>query len=221
MSETAQSPSVEQTLNRTDFGHFVYEYRKVLIAAVAAIALGVLGYLGWKEAQKANALDSSVAVFEFRTKTWEEAKAGKIPPAELSSKFSALPADVKSSPIVVPLALEMGKFLFDKGAYPEADSVLSSVDVSKDNQARFFVGLQRYVVLEKLGKLAEAAAILEGMPKQESVFMNAFVGVELGRIYLAQGEKGKAQSQFESVVSAYPNDEHARLAKLYLADMKK
>ncbi len=217
---SSNTPTLEQTLNRTDFGHFMFENRKAFFGALLAAVICVLAFIGWKQMQEASALERSVKVFEFHTRTWEEAKAGKMTPQELVQKYTALPSDVHSSPVMVPVALEIGKFLFDKGAYAEADTVLTKVDVSKNALGKFFVGMQRYVVLEKLGKTDEAIATLEDVLKQEGGFMNALVATELGRLYLAKGEKGKAQTQFEYVVSTFPNDEHAKLAKLYLAQMK-
>jgi predicted negative regulator of RcsB-dependent stress response len=221
MSDATSTPTLEQTLNRTDFGHFMFENRKTFFGALMAVVLCVLAFLGWKQMQEASALERSVKVFEFQTRTWEEAKAGKITPQELVKKYTDLPADVQNSPVMVPVALEIGKFLFEKGSYAEADTVLTKVDVSQNPLGKFFVGMQRYVVLEKLGKTDEAITTLEEVLKQEGGFMNALVAVELGRLYLAKGEKGKAQTQFDYVVSTYPNDEHAKLAKLYLAQMTK
>jgi predicted negative regulator of RcsB-dependent stress response len=199
----------------------MFENRKTFFGALVAVVICVLAFLGWKQMQEASALERSVKVFEFQTRTWEEAKAGKITPQELVKKYTDLPADVQKSPVMVPVALEIGKFLFEKGAFAEADTVLTKVDVSQNPLGKFFVGMQRYVVLEKLGKTDEAITTLEEVLKQEGGFMNALVAVELGRLYLAKGEKGKAQTQFDYVVSTYPNDEHAKLAKLYLAQMTK
>ncbi len=221
MSDATQTPTLEQTLNRTDFGHFMYENRKVFFGALLAVLICILAFIGWKQSQEASALEKSVKVFEFHTRTWEEAKAGKITPQELVQKYTSLPSDIHNSPVMVPVALEIGKFLFEKGAYAEADTVLTKLDVSKNALGKFFVGMQRYVVLEKLGKTDEAIATLEEVLKQEGGFMNALVATELGRLYLAKGEKGKAQSQFDYVISTFPNDEHAKLAKLYLAQMTK
>lgn len=217
---SSQTPTLEQTLNRTDFGHFMFENRKVFFGALLAAVMAVLAFIGWKQMQEASSLERSMKVFEFHTKTWEDAKSGKLTPQELVQKYSALPSDVHSSAVMVPVALEMGKFLFDKGSYLEAETILAKIDVSKLPLGKFFVGMQRYVVLEKLGKTDEAIATLEGVLKEESTFMKALVSVELGRLYLSKGEKGKAQTQFDYVVSTFPNDEHAKLAKLYLAQMK-
>src|SRR5690606_17493158 len=149
-------------------------------------------------------------------------KASKLTPAELVKAFETLDKDVQNAPVMIPLALEMGKFLFEKGAYAEAETILSKV--GQDNQhpvAAFFVGMQRAVHLEKMGKLQEASIVLESLAKKQEILMPAKVSVELGRIYLALNEKGKAQTQFDHVVSTYPNESEAKLAKLYLAQLAK
>lgn len=220
MSEATQVQTINE-INKTDFGHFIYENRKAFFALVVVLAVAVLGFIGWKQVRESSNLENSVQVFEFEKKTWDEAKAGKITPQDLVTKFTALPADVQKAPVMIPMALEMGKFLFDKGNYTEADQILSKLDTTNNHLAKFFVGLQRYVILEKLGKTDEAIAVLEDKLMQEIGFMDAFVGVELGRLYLTKGEKGKAQTAFDNVISKFPNDEHAKLAKLYLAEMKK
>lgn len=221
MSETTQTPTLEQSLNRTDFGHFMYENRKAFFGALIAAIVCVLAFVAWTQSKEASAVDRSVKVFEFQTKTWVDAKNGKITPQDLIQKYNELPSDILSSPVIIPVALEIGKFLFEKGSFAEADAVLSKVDVSNNSLGKFFVGMQRYVVLEKLGKTDEAITTLENVLKQEEAFMKPLVAVELGRLYLTKGEKGKAQTQFDYVISTFPNDEHAKLAKLYLAQMAK
>jgi predicted negative regulator of RcsB-dependent stress response len=193
----------------------------MFVGALLATIICVLAFLGWKHTHEASALENSVKVFEFHTKTWEEAKTGKITPQELTQNYTSLSSDVLSSPTMVPVALEMGKFLYDKGQYQEAETVLSKVDVSQNSLGKFFVGMQRYVVQEKLGKIDDAISTLEDVLKQEDSLMKALVATELGRLYLTKGEKGKAQTQFDYVITTFPNDEHAKLAKLYLAQMAK
>jgi len=216
MSDATQNQTIEQSLNKTDFGHVIYENRKLLIAAVIAFLVAVSGYVVWKQIKKSQAHDVSVQVFEFREKTWEGAKGGKVAPTELVKQFESLPSDVQSSPIMVPVALEIGKFLMDKGALNEADSILSKVNGSHA-VSRFFLGMQRAVILEKMNKIPEAVAVLENIAKDKEVLMAAKVNFELGRLNLMNGEKGKAQTHFEYVINTFPNDEQAKLAKLYMA----
>jgi len=218
MSDATQTQTLEQSLNKTDFGHVIYENRKTFIAVIVAILIAVSGYVLWKQSKKSKALDVSVKVFEFNTKTWSGAKEGKVAFPELVKQFDALDADVQSSPAMVPVALEMGKFLADKGALSEAEAILSKVNATH-NISAFFIGMQRAVILEKMSKIPEAVAVLEKLAKDKEVLMSAKVNLELGRLNLLNGEKGKAQTHFEYVINTFPNDEQAKMAKLYMAKL--
>ena len=219
MSETTQDQTIEQTLNKTDFGHMIFENRKVFFAAILAVLVVVTGYLVWKQVNHSQSLDQSVKVFEFQTGVWNDVKTGKTEVPQLITAFDGLDESVRTSPSMLPVALEIGKFLFDKGSFAEADSILAKVFGTKQPVAAFFIGMQRAVVLEKLGKTDEAIAILETLSQNKEVLMPAKVFLELGRLYIAKGDKGKAQTQFDYIVSTYPNEEQAKLAKLYLAEL--
>lgn len=222
MSEATQTQTLEQTLNKTDFGHVLYENRKAFLGLLVAILVAVAGWIFWKESQNSKALNVSVKVFEFQSNEWENAKAGKLSQEELLKVFNALDKDVQMAPVMIPVVLEIGKFLYEKGSYAEAEGILSKVDGTvKHPVTSFFVGMQRAVVLEKLGKTDEAITVLENLSKTKDAIMPAKVSVELGRLYLAKGEKGKAQTQFDSVISTYPNDDQAKIAKLYLSQLSK
>jgi predicted negative regulator of RcsB-dependent stress response len=218
MSDATQTQTLEQSLNKTDFGHVIYENRKTIFGLILAILIGLMGFVLWKQSKKSQAHDISAKVFEFRTKTWTGAKEGKVAIPELVKQFEALDKDVQASPVMVPVVLEMGKFLMDKGALNEAETVLSKVNAAHPVSA-FFISMQRAVILEKLGKLPEAVAVLEGLAKNKEVLMAPKVNFELGRLNLLNGDKAKAQTQFEYVINTFPNDEQAKLAKLYMAKL--
>jgi predicted negative regulator of RcsB-dependent stress response len=218
MSEATQTQTqtLEQTLNKTDLGHVLYENRKLLLGAVLAILVGITGWVIYTESKKSAALDSSVKVFEFQTKVWSEAKAGKIQPADLTKAFNELDKTSQTSPVMIPVALEMGKFLFEKGDYTAADSVLAKFEgVNVHPVGAFFIGMQRSVIQEKAGNIDGAIATLEKVAQMKDSVMPARVSVELARLYIAKGEKGKAQTQLDHVLNTYPNDEQAKIAKLY------
>lgn len=224
MAEATQAPqpTLEQTLNRTDLGHTIFEHRKTFFGILIAVLVGALGFVFWKQTQKSAALETSVKVFEFQSGAWANAKTGKTQPAELVKAFEGLDSKVQAAPVMLPIVLEMSKFLYEKGNFAEAEAILSKVSpVTKHPVSAFFVSMQRAVVLEKLGKLDEAIAVMEPLAQNKEVVMPAKVSVELGRLYLAKGDKGKAQTQFDYVLNTFPNDEQAKLAKLYLSQMSK
>lgn len=219
MSEATQTQTLEQTLNKTDLGHSLYENRKVFIAALVAVLVGCFGYIVWRQQSHKSAQEVSLKVFEFQNGTWADVKSGKTPATDLVKSFDSLDDSIKKAPVMVPVALEIGKFLHDKGQFADADAILSKVD-SKHPVTSFFVGMQRAAILEKLGKTDEAIAVLEPMAQNKEALMPAKISLDLGRLYLLKGEKGKAQTQFDYIMNTFPNDDQAKLAKLYLSQLK-
>lgn len=222
MSEATQTQTLEQTLNKTDLGHVIYENRKIFFAILIAILVGATGFLLWKQSQKRAALENSVKAFEFQSGIWNDVKSGKSGVSELVNAFIGLSSEVQNAPIMIPVILEMGKFLSEKGNYSEAETILSKVS-SKINHpvSAFFISLQRAVILEKLGKTDEAISILEPLAQNKDGVMPTKISLELGRLYLMKGEKGKAQTQFDYIINTFPNDELAKMAKLYLQQLAK
>jgi tetratricopeptide (TPR) repeat protein len=220
MSEATQTQTLEQTFNKTDLGHLIYEYRKLMFALIGAVLVGVMAYALWKQSQKSQAEAVSAKVFEFQSKTWASVKEGKLAATELPKIFEALDQEVKNAPVMIPLALEMGKYLFDKGQFVEADMILSKLN-SNQPIAQYFIATQRAVILEKLNKIPEAILALEQAAKNKDALMAAKLNLELGRLNFLNGEKGKAQTHFEYVLSTFPNDDLAKLAKLYMGKMNK
>jgi predicted negative regulator of RcsB-dependent stress response len=218
MSDATQTQTLEQTLNKTDLGHIFFEYRKTIFSLLIAILVGTTGFTLWKQHQASEAEKISEKVFEFQSKTWTGTKEGKVAIPELMKVFEGLDKEVQQAPVMIPVALEIGKYLFDKEALNEAELVLSKVN-SSNAIAAFFVGTQRAVILEKLNKLPEAISVLEKIAKDKDGLLSAKINLELGRLNLALGEKVKAQTHFDYVLSTFPNDEHAKLAKLYLAKL--
>jgi predicted negative regulator of RcsB-dependent stress response len=222
MSEAAtQTQTLEQTLNKTDLGHLIYENKNLFFGLLIAVLLGSTGFAFWKQSQKSAALEISVKVFEFQSGIWTEVKNNKKDISELMKAFEALDEKARTAPIMVPVALEISKFLMEKGNYPEADTILSKVGSKSTHPvSAFFLSMQRAVVLEKLGKIDDAISQLESLSRGEDALLPAKTSLELGRLYLLKGEKGKAQTQFDFIISNYPNDEQAKIVKLYLQELK-
>lgn len=215
-----QTQTLEETLNKTDLGHILYENRKIFFGMIIVILVGGTGLSLWKQSQKSSALEHSEKVFEFQSGLWDDAKTGKATAETLVKEFVGLDEKVRTAPIMIPLALEISKFLVEKQNYAEADKILAAVQIEKKAPvSHFFIALQRSVILEKLGKIDEAIAVLSPLAESKDGIMPAKVSLELGRLYAQKGEKGKAQTQFDYVISNFPNDDLSKMAKLYLQQL--
>ena len=220
MSEATQTQTLEETLNKTDLGHVIYENRKLFFLILLGALVVAMGIIFWKQSQKSEAMETSLKVFEFQSGPWKNAKEDKLTPVDLVKSFELLPEEVRQSPTMVPVALEMGKFLYDKGNFNEASQVLKGASSPKHQMiSNFFLSLQSAVVLEKLGKIDEAISVLTPLAQVKEGLMPAKIYLELGRLYLLKGDKSQAQTQFDYILSTYPNDDFAKMAKLYRAQI--
>lgn len=219
MSETTPSQSLEETLNKTDLGHVIYEKRYLIGAILVAILVGVIGWMSVTKYKASQELKGSELVFNFQNETWEKVKAGQLSTDELISRFSSLDDIAKSSASMISLALEMSKFLAEKGEADKAINLLRGLKAPND-LSKFFVAHQKAVLLETAGKVDEAIAVIEDVKKTKDLLMPAHLELFLGRLYLVKRDLNQAKSIFQSIIDTYPHEEEAKLAKLYLGEIK-
>lgn len=219
MSETTPSQSLEETLNKTDLGQVIYEKKLLIGGLLAAVLVVVIGWMAISNFKLSQQRKGSALVFEFQNEFWEKAKAGSISVDELIAGFNSLDESAKSSASILPLALEMSKFLAEKNASKEALELLSGVKAS-NSLSRFFITHQKTVFLENEGKIDEAISVIEEAKKSKELLMPAYLELVLGRLYLVKKNFNEAKAVFESIITTYPNDEEAKIAKLYLGEIK-
>jgi predicted negative regulator of RcsB-dependent stress response len=210
---------MEETLNKTDLGHVLYEKRKLLVTVMIALFVAVIAWMSVSSIKTAQEKKSSQLVFDFQNETWSKAKAGTLSVDELMTKFKALDEVAKSSAAMLPLSLEMSKFLVEKDAHQQALSLLEEVNPSHE-LSKFFIVHQRAVLLEKVGKIDEAIKVITDAKKSNELLMPAHIELELGRLYLVKKDFTQAKSIFEEIINKYGNDEEAKTAKLYLGEIK-
>lgn len=225
MAETthanAPEATLEETLNKTDFGHWIFERRKPFLFAVALVFLGSCGWLWWKQAQKTRLQELAGEVHQFEMSALKELRDGKLDVADFTTRFTALPADVKTSAAMVPVALDAANLLREKGDAKIALQVLDQVVKSFPPTSPAYAFLiQPYVALaEDGGETSQAITMLEAyVASGQKVFLTKAY-LDLGRLYLAKNEANKAKPNFEYIVANHPNDELAKLARLYLQRM--
>ncbi len=217
---TTQAPeaTLQQTLDKTDFGHWMFEHRKSFIAAVVVAFVGASGVLLFKQYQHKKAQERSAEVAQFDMAVAAELRAGKVTPVEFDSKYKALSSDVKASPSMLPVALQTAAYLDGKGESAMAEGVLKDVVTAIGAKSPLYVLVAHsYAALaEKNGKADEAIKTLEAYIAEGHKIMITKAYLDLGRLYLAKNDTAKAKTNFDYIIANHPNDELAKMARMYL-----
>ncbi len=228
MADTTTAPTssstntLEESLNKTDFGHWLYENRKLFIAAVLVVFVIASGWLFYKQMEKQEAQKYSAEVYAFEMAYMEGFRTGKLAIADFVTKFNALSLKAKTSPSMLPLVLEATRFMDEKGESKKAEEMLKVVIESLGVKSSYYVFLAfNYAsLLEKNGNAQAALAIYADYVKAGQKLMLAQAYLELGRLHLKLSQMTEAKTHLDFVVANYPNDEATKLAKLYLQQVK-
>jgi predicted negative regulator of RcsB-dependent stress response len=218
----ASENTLEDSLNRTDFGHWLFENRKAFIAAVVVVFVSASSWLIYKQMMTKNAQEFSAIVYKFEVDSIEPLKAGKLSIEDFAAQFKALQAEAKSSPSMIPLALEVANFVEGKDKPAVAQDILKDVvdAVGASSPFYIFVAHNYAALAEKNGQTDVAIKVMDDYIKSGHKIMLVKAYLDLGRLHLLKGNKAEAKTQFDYIVGNYPNDELAKLARLYLQQTK-
>ena len=93
-------------------------------------------------------------------------------------------------------------------------------NLAKNEYAEYFILSRLAVVYEDLGQDQKAIETLEKMNSKSFKIFEGKNYLDLGRLYLKQGNKEKAKASFTYVVEkAKDESEFVKIAKLYLSKM--
>ena len=221
-TNSATTNTLEESLNKTDFGHWMFENRKLFIAAVVVVFVIASGWLFYQQMQKQEAQKNSAEVYAFEMENMEGFRTGKLAIADFVTKFNALSMKAKTSPSMLPLVLEATRFMDEKGESKKAEEMLKIVIDGLGVKSSYYVFLAfNYAsLLEKNGNVPAALTVYADYVKAGQKLMLAQAYLELGRLHLKQGQMTEAKTHLDFVVANYPNDEATKLAKLYLQKIK-
>ncbi len=224
MAETSTAPTntLEESLNKTDFGHWMYENRKLFIAAVVVVFVAASGFLFYKQMQKQKAQKNSAEVYAFEMENMEGFRTGKLAIADFLTKFNALSLEAKTSPSMLPLVLEASRFMDEKGESKKAEEMLKVVIEALGTKSSYYVFLAfNYAgLIEKNGNTQGALSVYADYVKAGHKLMIPQAYLELGRLHLKLGQTTDAKTHLDFVIANHPNDEASKLAKLYLQQVK-
>lgn len=216
-----ETQTLEQTLEKTDFGHVINENKKgILIAAGVIIAL-IIGYSIWSHQANKSYENNLAQVYTFRVNTVDKYVDGKMEEAEFLKKMSSLPANLKGQATLIPSLFKAIDKLVKDGKKAEALGILESWSdqFNKGSYTFYFVAMKLAPMYENAGKLDKAIALTQKLVGSQINVAKALNYLNLGRLYLAKGDNAKAKENFDYILQNFDKSESAKLAKLYLRDL--
>lgn len=234
-----QTPSLEQTLERTDFGHFINENKKIVLIIAGCIIAAVLGYSIFNYQSQKATQERLAELFEVSAKVDKllappEDPTAKTNPNQISMEklseqkaqealklVDELPAHLAKLPAAVPMVLkvvnEIERAELGIDMIPTLEKYIKHF--SPKERIYLFPALKLATLYENAGNTDAAISILEKLVAAGNKVMEAKIYLDLGRLYLQKDQSDKARANFEYITKNYANTEFSKLADLYLMEM--
>ena len=195
---------------------FVLRHKNLIISLVAFFVLivPILGIWHYNEKKAADAYADAVYLFE--SGDLASLKEGKIEPAALIARFKELYTEGEGRIRAVALGLEVSDYLASIGNIDESLDVLDTIKGGGNRLQQYMGNIRMAVLYEEKGQIGEAIGRLEELVESSNLLFEEKVYLDLGRLYLANGDEGQAETYFRYVVDRGEDDEFLKLARLYL-----
>lgn len=218
MTTQQETQTLEQTLNKTDFGHWVNEKRKSIlifgaVTLIAILAFSVFNHM--KSSSEAEILDKT---YEIKAKVFTPFMSEKADAQAFLNEINSMQNEHIAHVMLITPFLEVLNNL-DKNSSLTAKHMevvskwLSKMDIKSD--AYLFFAIRASALYENVGNSNEAISILTKLSLRNSPLLKDQVYFNLGRLSLAKGNTDSAVANFDIVISQYPESEFAKLAKIF------
>ena len=223
MTSNTQSPaatgSIDSTLNETELGRIVANYKMPLAIGLAAVVVGVLiwGIVSHNNNKKAEGYMNKL--YAFQTTTLAEYEEDKVPVLEFISAYQKLVKEVEVFEGALPTVLMVSDILLAKGETTHAALQLATYWESfkdKNSYTVYLLGRRLAVAYENDGQPEAAIEILEHLNMKGIRFLEDNLYLDLGRLSLKLGDKETAKRNFKYVLDNGKDANTKRLAELYM-----
>jgi len=217
----AQTMNLDETLNKTDFGHFVNTNKKpIIVGFIIALILVVIVSVVKVQKDKAQAqtLNNVFSVSESIVGAYIK---GDLKADEYLTKFKTINDSVLKSSAFTPSLLEANAKLITDGKVVEASEQLETVltKIGKSELA-YFLQIRLAPLYENQGANDKALKLYEKLAQSGKDLLAGKIYLDLARLYAKTGDNDKAKKNFEFVIKNHADTEYAKLAKLYLIELK-
>lgn len=213
-----QDRSVEEIMHETDLGEVILKYKTHVIAGVIVVLLVIAGGTFFNSYSKKQAENQLNVIFDFTTNYLDKFKAGDIDKEKLLTAAEDMFDEAGKNPSVLIPLIDSAMALKDKGMVAEAIKIArhGMTAAASNKYSNYIMSSNLAVLLEDSGDMNGAIEILEKLAQSKNKFYEAKIYLDLGRLYGTINDTQKAKLNLKYVLDNYPNDDLAKMAKLYL-----
>lgn len=224
MRTNQDAQTLEETLNRTDLGHMVNQYKKLILMAAAFVVLGIIAYSLINQQQVKKRLVILDKAYEVEQEVFANFLKDKKNASQFLEAMKGIDKSLVGHPNLIPSFIESLNKLGEKNQVtPEIIAVAArwQKNIRKSNLLNLFMSIKLASLYEDAGKIDKAIKSLELLVSNSSKIMKDKIHFDLGRLYLKKGDAKTAKERFDVILNdkEKSNTEYAKLAKLYLSEI--
>lgn len=216
-----ETQTLEQTLEKTDFGHVINENKKGILIAAAVLVVLIAGFSIWNHQSKKSYENNLTQVYTFKIDVVDKYVDGKLDEKDFLTKINSLPANLKGQATLVPSLFKAVDKLNTAGKTKEAVTILEgwTEQFNKGSYNFFFIAMKLAPMYENAGELDKAIALTQKLIASSIEVSKAQNYLNLGRLYIQKDDKVKAKESFDFILKNHDKSQAAKLAKLYLQSL--
>ena len=224
MTTTTSSPqnrSIDELLSENNVQTFMAKNKVAVTTFIALIVVLIVGFGIYKNVSDKSQTAYNTKIYNFESTTLKNYLANPTQTKEVEVGLSALHLEMGNYVGLLPAVIKSADALIKNNHLAEARTVLSIGEkVATDDYAQYFVQSRQAVVYEDMGETKLAIETLEKMTSHSVKIFEGKSYLDLGRLYLKEGNKVKAKASFQYVVEKAKEEvEFVKIAQLYLAQM--
>jgi predicted negative regulator of RcsB-dependent stress response len=213
-----ETQTLDETMNKTDFGHWIYENRKLIFVLIGAILVAGIGYSVYSSQKSKAENESLAAIYSFSKEVVTPFIEDKLKADEFQQKVDTLPAHIWSQANIVPVMFNVINKHIESDNWGAAKVILEKLNTNftSDPMKSFFINVKLATVQENMGDNQGALATYQSLLKGKFNPIESRIYLHIGRLHKILGDAAKANENFAFIIEKHPNSEDAKLAKLYM-----
>jgi predicted negative regulator of RcsB-dependent stress response len=219
-NDIVQGTNVDEVLKQTELGAFIAEHKVTVLGIIVLLIAGVIGFGVYQQFSNTRSTEFDDKLYAFEQGALKDFIENKINDEEMVKRFLETRAPMGNYIGAQPVTLGISDLLIEKGHKDRALPLVEGVFQNGSAYLRDLAGFRLSALYEDLGKNDEAIKVLEAMAASSVKLMEEKVYLDLGRLYLARGDKEKASGQFQYVIDNSQEVEFTKIARLYLSEIQ-